>query len=96
MEWEKELGAQMGEEGHGCHGMLVRMLTLLWWQEGNARVVGGSHMTLHQALEEDATNPLLTTDLPDGGGGGVEGKGGQEDEADCKLQRMYVEKFNVI
>ena len=94
MEWEKGMGSQMGEEGHGCHGMLVRMLMLLWWQEGNARVVGGSHMTLHQAPEEDATNSPLTTDLPDGGE--LERKGGQEDEADCKLQRMYVEKFYVI
>lgn len=40
-------------------------------------------MTQRQALEEDATNPLLTTDLPDGG---MERKGGQEDEADCKLR----------
>lgn len=23
MEWEKEMGSQMGEEGHECHGMLV-------------------------------------------------------------------------
>lgn len=51
-------------------------------------------MTLHQAPEEDATNSPLTTDLPDGGE--LERKGGQEDEADCKLQRMYVEKFYVI
>lgn len=36
----------------------------------------------NHALEEDATNPLLTTDLPDGG---MERKGRQEDEADCKL-----------
>lgn len=69
MEWEKEMGVQMGEEGHGCHGMLVRMLKLPWWQEGKARVVGGSHVNRRQALEEDATNPLLTTDLPDGGDG---------------------------
>lgn len=29
-------------------------------------------------------------------GGELERKGGQEDEADCKLQRMYVENFYVI
>lgn len=82
IEWEKEMGLKWGEEGHGCHGMLVRMLTLPWWQEGKARAVGGSHETQRQVLEEDATNPLRTTDLPDGG---MERKGGQEDEADCKL-----------
>lgn len=83
MEWEKEIGLQMGEEGHGCHGMLVRKLKLSWWQYGKARVVGGSHMTQHQALAEDATNPLLTTDLPDGG---MEKKGGHEDETESQLQ----------
>lgn len=60
MEWEKQMGLKMGEEGHGCHNMLVRMLTLPWWQEGNTRVVGGCHMTQDQALEEDATNLFLT------------------------------------
>lgn len=48
-------------------------------------------MTQRQALEEDATNPHLTTDPPDEGGGGLEGKRGKENEADCDV---YVEKFN--
>lgn len=34
-----------------------------------------SHMTQHQALEQDATQPPLTTDLPDGGWKIHRGKG---------------------
>lgn len=37
---------------------------------------GGSHVTQHQALEEDATNLLLTTILTDWGLGGVGWGGG--------------------
>lgn len=44
-------------------------------------MVGASHMTRCQALEEDATNPLLTTDLLHGR---MEKKEGQEETA-CKL-----------
>lgn len=54
-------------------------------------MVGGSHVTRRQALEEDATNPLVSTDLPDGG---MEKKGGQEDETESQLQ-VYASVKNV-
>lgn len=53
----------MGEEGHGCHAMLVRILNLLLWQEGKASVVGHSHMTQHQALDVTSSHNHISTKL---------------------------------
>lgn len=77
----------MGEEGHGCHAMLVRILNLLLWQEGKASVVGHSHMTQHQALDVTSSHNHISTKL------GWLGKKGGEQKMTASCVYVKQQKF---
>lgn len=87
---DRKLGG--GEEGHGCHGVLVRMPGLPWRREGNARAVGvQSHHPASGTLEEEGCHKPSADHTSSRWG--VEKKEGQEggEEAGGKL-RLFKKK----